>query len=119
MSDQRSDGTASSLLGRVEEQDPGPACWTHLGGEETVRLVPTRNGACPAALKRTLDRIKARVDDHDSQFDHLETQTSELEDQRYGEQEQLLRMERVLELYALYAMKMRIWRAGRAAITST
>ncbi|KAJ1199961.1 hypothetical protein NDU88_003792 [Pleurodeles waltl] len=45
-----------------------------------------------------IDRLKDRVDDHDTRLDQEESQTSGLEDGRRREGERLLRMERVLEL---------------------
>ncbi|KAJ1181059.1 hypothetical protein NDU88_006270 [Pleurodeles waltl] len=42
-----------------------------------------------------LDRIRARVDDHDARFETLETRTSEIEDARNGDREQIAQMERV------------------------
>ncbi|KAJ1118647.1 hypothetical protein NDU88_006835 [Pleurodeles waltl] len=45
-----------------------------------------------------MDRIRARVDEHDAHFEQLESRTSELEDQGHGERERLLQMERVLEV---------------------
>ncbi|KAJ1146465.1 hypothetical protein NDU88_012738 [Pleurodeles waltl] len=45
-----------------------------------------------------MDRIRARVDEHDARFKQLESRTSEMEDQRHGERERLLQMERVLEV---------------------
>ncbi|KAJ1132102.1 hypothetical protein NDU88_010432 [Pleurodeles waltl] len=45
-----------------------------------------------------MDRIRARVDEHDARFEQLESCTSAMEDQRHGETEHLLQMERVLEV---------------------
>ncbi|KAJ1150179.1 hypothetical protein NDU88_002975 [Pleurodeles waltl] len=45
-----------------------------------------------------LDQIKARVDDHDSRFEVLETRTSEMEDARRGARDHLAQMERILEV---------------------
>ncbi|KAJ1198985.1 hypothetical protein NDU88_002823 [Pleurodeles waltl] len=45
-----------------------------------------------------LDRIRARVDDHDARFETLETHTSEIEDARSGDREQIAQMERLLEV---------------------
>ncbi|KAJ1118576.1 hypothetical protein NDU88_006767 [Pleurodeles waltl] len=45
-----------------------------------------------------LDRIRARVDDHDARFETLETRTSEIEDARSGDREQIAQMERLLEV---------------------
>ncbi|KAJ1211479.1 hypothetical protein NDU88_006839 [Pleurodeles waltl] len=39
-----------------------------------------------------LDRIRARVDDHDARFETLETRTSEIEDARSGDREQIARL---------------------------
>ncbi|KAJ1140065.1 hypothetical protein NDU88_006426 [Pleurodeles waltl] len=45
-----------------------------------------------------LDRIRARVDDHDARFETLETRTSEIEDARSGDREQIAQMEHLLEV---------------------
>ncbi|KAJ1182324.1 hypothetical protein NDU88_007516 [Pleurodeles waltl] len=50
-------------------------------------------------LTGQMDRIWARVDEHNARFEQLESCTSEMEDQRHGERERLLQMERVLERY--------------------
>ncbi|KAJ1145476.1 hypothetical protein NDU88_011762 [Pleurodeles waltl] len=44
-----------------------------------------------------LDRIRSRVDEHDARFETLETRTSEIEDARSGDREQIAQMERLLE----------------------
>ncbi|XP_069059369.1 vomeronasal type-2 receptor 26-like [Pleurodeles waltl] len=49
-------------------------------------------------LTEQLDRIKTRVDDHDSRPDRLEAHTSDMEDQRQGERVQFMQMEKVLEV---------------------
>ncbi|KAJ1192653.1 hypothetical protein NDU88_001959 [Pleurodeles waltl] len=74
--------------GRVGPLPPGsPAPW--LASPVFAVLLALRPG---------LDRIRARVDDHDSRIDQLETCTSGLEETRQGERDHLLRMERVLEV---------------------
>ncbi|KAJ1108094.1 hypothetical protein NDU88_005476 [Pleurodeles waltl] len=45
-----------------------------------------------------LDRIRARVDDHDARFETLETRTSEIENARSGDREQIAQMEPLLEV---------------------
>ncbi|KAJ1185618.1 hypothetical protein NDU88_002408 [Pleurodeles waltl] len=40
-----------------------------------------------------LDRIRSRVDEHDARFETLETRTSEIEDARSGDREQIAQME--------------------------
>ncbi|KAJ1213544.1 hypothetical protein NDU88_001178 [Pleurodeles waltl] len=49
-------------------------------------------------MTEQLDCIRPRVDDHDSRFEQLESRTSDLEDSRHGDREQLPQMERVLEV---------------------
>ncbi|KAJ1207254.1 hypothetical protein NDU88_002646 [Pleurodeles waltl] len=44
-----------------------------------------------------LDRIRARVDDHDARFETLETRTSDIEEARSGDREQIAQMERLME----------------------
>ncbi|KAJ1140027.1 hypothetical protein NDU88_006388 [Pleurodeles waltl] len=49
-------------------------------------------------MTEQLDHTRSRVDDHDSRFEQLEARASDLEDGRQGDCEQLLQMERVLEV---------------------
>ncbi|KAJ1146562.1 hypothetical protein NDU88_012829 [Pleurodeles waltl] len=90
--------------GATSEPRPGDADTEEGSSEISVRgmfmELKTSLAGIDAKLDHVterLDRIRARVDDHDARFETLETRTSDIEDARSGDREQIAQMERLME----------------------
>ncbi|KAJ1096854.1 hypothetical protein NDU88_001985 [Pleurodeles waltl] len=91
--------------GATSEPRPGDADTEEGSSEMSVRAMfmelKTSLAGIDAKLDHVterLDRIRARVDDHDARFEMLETRTSDIEDARSGDREQIAQMERLMEI---------------------
>ncbi|KAJ1143555.1 hypothetical protein NDU88_009863 [Pleurodeles waltl] len=91
--------------GATSEPRPGDADTEEGPSEMSVRAMfmelKTSLAGIDAKLDHVterLDRIRARVDDHDARFETLETRTSDIEDARSGDREQIAQMERLMEV---------------------